>query len=287
MAAKVQVTRAEAQALAGVLASPVYEVMPVGSSDEAVAALPAGARVSVTASPSRGLEPTVAMAEALAAAGFAVAPHLSARLVRDENHLGEVLERAAAAGITRAVVIGGDANVPGDFPDAVMLLEAMAAIGHPFTSIGVAGYPEGHAFIPDDALAAALEAKQLHATHVITQLGFDPGAIAAWIVRARAAGITLPVHVGTAGVAPLLKLARIATRIGIGDSIRFVTRQHGLLGALARPGGYAPDEFLTGLAPVLLDPSARIEALHVYTFNQVASFEAWRREMLDELAPKE
>ncbi len=285
MAAKVQVTRAEAEALAGLLADPVYEVMPVGSGEEAVAALPAGARVTVTASPSRGLEPTVALAEALAAGGFAVAPHLSARLVRDKDHLGEVLERVAAAGIDRAVVIGGDAKVPGDFPDAVTLLETMAGMGHPFTSIGVAGYPEGHAFIPDDVLAAALEVKQLHATHVITQLGFDPAAVAAWIRRARAAGVTLPVHVGTAGVAPLLKLARIATRIGIGDSIRFVTRQHGLLGALARPGGYAPDEFLTGLASTLLDPAARIEALHVYTFTQVASFEGWRREMLDELSP--
>ncbi len=285
MAAKVQVSRAEAEALARVLASPVYEVMPVGSGEEAVAALPAGARVTVTASPSRGLDPTVAMAEALAERGFAVAPHLSARLVRDKHHLAEVLDRLASAGIDRTVVIGGDAKDPGDFPDAVTLLDTMATMGHPFESIGVAGYPEGHAFIPDDVLAGALAAKQLHATHVITQLGFDPGAVAAWVHRARAAGITLPVHVGTAGVAPLLKLARIATRIGIGDSIRFVTRQHGLLGALARPGGYAPDEFLAGLATTLLDPGARVEALHVYTFNQVASFEAWRREMLDELDP--
>ncbi len=286
MAAKVQVSREEAAALAAVLASPVYEVMPVASGEQAIAALPPGARVTVTASPSRGLEPTVALAETLAAGGFGVAPHLSARLVRDKDHLAEVLGRLDAAGVTRAVVIGGDARDPGDFPDAISLLDALAGMGHPFESIGVAGYPEGHAFIPDDVLADALDVKQLHATHVITQLGFDPDAIAAWIDRARAAGVTLPVHVGTAGVAPLLKLARIATRIGIGDSIRFVTRQHGLLGALARPGGYAPDEFLAGLAPTLLDPAARIEALHVYTFNQVATFEAWRHEMLTELAPQ-
>ena len=56
------------------------------------------------------------------------------------------------------------------------------------------------------------------------------------------------------------------------------------LARLVRSGGfYRPDALLEGLAPHLADPTACIEDLHMYTFNAVDTFEAWRRSMLKRL----
>ena len=75
--------------------------------------------VTVTASPNRGLEPTLDLSERLVRAGYPVVPHLSARLVRDRAHLDETLDRLLAAGIRALFVPAGDADTPaGEFEGA-------------------------------------------------------------------------------------------------------------------------------------------------------------------------
>ena len=58
------------EALALLLTAPTFEVMPLKDSMTLAAALPAGSRVSVTASPVMGIERTVALSEQLQRAGF-------------------------------------------------------------------------------------------------------------------------------------------------------------------------------------------------------------------------
>ena len=71
-------------ALAHLLRQPRYEVMPSAATEESVLAwVPREITVTVTASPVKGLEPTVDLTERLTAHGYQVVPHLSARLVRD------------------------------------------------------------------------------------------------------------------------------------------------------------------------------------------------------------
>ena len=70
-------------ALAAVLADPTFELLPLKNAADQEAALPPNARVSVTASPAKGLEATVALSVHLEGAGFRVVPHLSARMVRE------------------------------------------------------------------------------------------------------------------------------------------------------------------------------------------------------------
>jgi methylenetetrahydrofolate reductase (NADPH) len=82
------------------------------------------------------------------------------------------------------------------------------------------------------------------------------------------------------GVAPIYKLIRISAQLGIGDSVRFLSRHRGLLGRLIRHRTYSPDRLAMGLREVIADPAANIEMLHIYTFNQVESFEAWRHDWL-------
>lgn len=272
------------EALAALLRAPTYELIPLKSTMLQAAFLPTGARVSVTASPAKGIEATVALCEQLQAAGFTAVPHLSARMVRDRAHLVDLLAWLEGTAVNRAFVVGGDAKEPGAFPDGLSLLREMAEIGHPLGEIGIPGYPQGHAFIADGQLLDALHAKVAFASYVTTQLCFDPGAVATWIAARRAEGLTLPVHVGVPGVAEPQKLLAIGARIGVADTHRFLVKNVRFVARLVRSGGfYRPDALLAGLAPHLADPSAGIVDLHMYTFNAVDAFETWRRRYLSRL----
>ena len=69
-----------------------YEVLPLdGVVDDVLANVPKSVKVTVTASPTKGLEPTLDVAERLAAHGYDVVPHLSARnrrLLRTSLRIG-------------------------------------------------------------------------------------------------------------------------------------------------------------------------------------------------------
>ena len=64
------VTAPGRDALARVLASPTFELVPLKNAMDQAALLPPGSTVSVTASPAKGLEATVALSEQLQSAGF-------------------------------------------------------------------------------------------------------------------------------------------------------------------------------------------------------------------------
>jgi methylenetetrahydrofolate reductase (NADPH) len=278
----------QSAALARLLVAPTFELIPLKSSMDQAALLPAGATVSVTASPAKGIETTVALCEQLQAHGFRAVPHISARMIRDRAHLADLIEWMEGAGVDRAFVVGGDAKEPGAFPDGLSLLREMAEIGHPLSEIGIPGYPQGHAFIADGPLLEALRAKAPFASYITTQLCFDPAAIASWIAARRAEGITQPVHVGIPGVAEPQKLLTIAARIGVADTHRFLVKNVRFVTRLIRSGGfYRPDGLLEGLAAAASDPAMGISGLHIYTFNAVEGTEGWRHSTLAKLAPHE
>src|SRR5689334_2509887 len=131
------------EALGRLLRSPTYELVPLKNALDQAAFLPAGATVSVTASPAKGIEATVALCEQLQARGYRAVPHLSARMIRDRSHLVDLIGWLEGAGVDRAFVVGGDAKEPGDYPDGLSLLRAMAEIGHPLAEIGIPCYPQG------------------------------------------------------------------------------------------------------------------------------------------------
>ena len=259
-----------------------FELIPLREALERAEALPPGVVCTVTASPSHGIESTVELCAALIARGHPATPHLAAHMVRDRAHLDEVLNRCRQAGVREAFVIGGDAKDRGEFHDAIALLRAMEGLGHPFERIGVAGYPEGHPKIPDVRLADSLLEKQPHASYVTTQMSFDAAAIAGWIRRIRTAGVSLPIHVGLPGPVEVRRLLRIAGRIGVGGSARYLRKNRQLFGFLFRRS-YTPDRLLRALAGTIVDPSAKVEGLQLYTFNQVETAVVWRQRMLDEL----
>jgi len=91
-------------ALRNVLPDPIFELLPLKNIADQVPHLPAGARVSVTASPAKGIDATVDWAARLQADGFRAIPHLSARMIASRAVLAGLLERSRDAGLTRAVL---------------------------------------------------------------------------------------------------------------------------------------------------------------------------------------
>jgi len=272
-------------ALAAALDDPIFELLPLKNLPDQIPQLPAGARVSVTASPAKGIDATLDWAVQLQADGFRAIPHLSARMIADRSVLAGLLERAREGGLTHAFVVGGDADDPGEYLDGLSLLTAMDELGHPFTTLGCPGYPQGHPDIPDEALETALHDKARFVDHVTTQMDFDVKAIGAWVRREREAGLRPEVVVGVPGVADPQKLLTIAARIGVKDAKRFLVKNLRFVTGLAKSGGfYKPTGFVEDIAPLLADEGARVTGFHLYTFNAVEATEDWRRSMLESLA---
>ena len=273
------------QGLINFLRAPRYEVLPTEDVEDLVLAhVPHDVTITITASPRRGIDATISLAERLARSGYHVVPHISARLIRDEAHLEEVLGRVAALGRQDAFIIAGDAKEPaGEFPDSVSLLAAINAHPHGLREIGVTGYPERHSFIEDDLTIQAMWDKRRIATYIVSNLCFDPRLVKKWVARVRRRGVHLPIHVGLAGVADPAKLLRVSTRIGLADSARFVRGHSNWFMRMVQPGGYDPERFATGLLPDLAARERNVAGLHFFTFNEIEATERWRQETLARL----
>lgn len=258
-----------------------FELVPVPGIAEKATAISPGATVSVTASPSKGLEPTIEVVVELQARGYRTVPHLAARLVEDRRQLSSMIKRLDDAGVTRVFIIGGDGEPRGDYEDALSLLVDMADVGHPFLEVGVAGYPEGHPHISGQVLLDALLAKQAHATYIVTQMCFHPESITGWAGEMRAAGIHLPIRVGVPGAVDAAHLVTMAARIGVGESMRYLAKDRGGILRLVRPGRYHPDREIRKIAQ--LDGDLGLEGIHLFTFNQVEATVEWHRRMLEQV----
>jgi methylenetetrahydrofolate reductase (NADPH) len=253
----------------GLLDHPRYEVLPVeGIEDQVLAHVPRDVKVTITASPARGLDATLALAERLAGHGYAVVPHLTARQVRDDAHVEAIVARLHAAGVREVFVPAGDAREPGSFPDAASLLRALAGR---FEEVGITGYPESHHLIDDDTTIQAMFEKAPMATYIVSQICFDPAVIDTWIARVRARGTDLPIWVGMPGIVDNAKLLRVSTKIGLGESVRFLRAHRDWLRRLLTRS-FSPEPLLRRLT------SEDIAGVHFFTFNELERTERWRRE---------
>lgn len=258
------------------------EVMPFASVEPQLAELAPGDTVTVTCSPRHGVDHTLAFCERWAARGLDVVPHVAARMVADHGHVERIAGRLRANRVAELFVIGGDQRPPlGRYASGRELLDDLAPLV-PGLRIGVPGYPEGHPSISDRRLLGELTAKQDLASTIVTQLCFDPAAIAGWADSIRAAGITLPVLVGVPGVVDRRRLLEIAARVGAGASARYLRKNLRTAARLFAQASFEPDPLVDALAAAAADPARRIQGLHVFTFNQVAATAAWRRSRLTE-----
>lgn len=245
--------------------------------------LAAGTSVYITFLPRTPWSETVAVARGVAEQGMNPVPHLAARAVADLPRLRAMVGDLAAAGVRDVLLVAGSIATPaGAFTDTIGVLESGAFQDAGITRIGVAGHPEGTPDIDDVALAAALARKNaLAAEHgldmrIVTQFCFAAEPIVAWERRIRAAGITLPVHVGLPGLTSPAKLLRFGLSCGVGASLKVLRKQAGGVLKLATTPVYHPDETLLGLARAIeAEPASLLRAAHFFPFGAVEPTTAW------------
>ena len=264
------------------------EVLPTPTIVERCADLPIGTTISVTCSPVKGISATLQVAAALADRGHIVIPHVAARMVASPAHLETIAATLDGHGIRRVFVIGGDAEKPaGPYRDAAALMRGLVAAGAGLERIGSAGYPDGHTSIPTVALAEAIVERQRILDEagiggwISTQMCFEVERIERWATDLRTTGVTLPIHLGVPGAVETAKLLTLGLRIGVGASLRYLRKNRTAVRKMAMPGGFDPLELIAPLAPRA--DALGIEALHVFTFNQLEATAAWRRDVLAEL----
>ncbi|MEV6258902.1 methylenetetrahydrofolate reductase [Nocardia sp. NPDC051911] len=198
--------------------------------------------------------------------------------------VSEVVDKLGTAGVTDVFVIAGDAAQPvGEFYDALALLEALQEIGHPFTGVGIGGYPEGHGSIRDELVEKALVDKSEHATQVITQLCFDADTTVDWARKMRSDGLDLPIRVGIPGAISRQKLIRVSAGLGLGQSARFLKKQQNMFWRFFLPGGYSPNKLVDRLTPEFAAAESALSGFHIFTFNELENTETWRQEWLRRL----
>jgi methylenetetrahydrofolate reductase (NADPH) len=254
--------------------------------------LPAHSTVSITCSPAKDIEATLEVSSQLLQLGHQVIPHLAARMVSGPDHVAAIATWLRANNQHQVFVIGGDAPEPaGPYLDAAALITALVNADTPLTNIGFGAYPDGHATIPTERLLPAVLEKQQILDDagvtgwISTQMCFDVQAITRWTLDARTAGLHLPLHLGIPGVIDTTKLLTMGAKLGIGASLRYLRKNRAVVSKLAAPGGYDPMQLLAPLAPKF--DTLGIEALHVFTFNQVANTAAWRDAVLGHVSTSE
>ncbi len=274
----------ESRVLAHTVREAYMEVFPTGTIESRLDVLEPGSYVAVTCSPTKGVDVTLAMSKRLARRGFKVVPHVAAKMVRNRQHLREIIAHLNDSPIISIFVPGGDSAVPtGDYSTALSLLQDIAELDHKFTEIGVAAHPEGHPEIDTDTLNNELLRKQAVANYLVTQMCFDAATVGAWLRSIRELGVTLPAWLGLPGVADRASLLKTSMRIGVGDSLRYLKRNRGVAARLMMTNDYRPDDLLFELAPYLADPAYGIRGHHVYCFNEVEKTEQWRHAFLERL----
>jgi methylenetetrahydrofolate reductase (NADPH) len=251
------------------------------------AILPPRTMVYVAHTPRASLQDVVRVALCVQRAGLRAVPHIVARRIESARIVREAARELADGGIEQALVIAGDLDRPvGPFSSSLEVLERGGLISAGIRTFAVAGHPEGHRAIGPAVLWNSLLQKQVFAAQakvtmrIVTQFGFDPAAICAWYRYLDERAITLPVHVGVAGPAPLSKLVTYAMQCGVGASLRGILRN---MPAMRNVVGLAlsPDEMVTRLLIERPADSSRMAGPHFFCFGGAVATGRWLRAVSD------
>jgi methylenetetrahydrofolate reductase (NADPH) len=262
-----------------------FELVPMKGVDAAIEALPESSSVSVTCSPTKGIPATLELTMRLLDLGHHPIPHISARMVEGPDEVFKLAAWIREHGLHDLFVVGGDAEHPhGPYADGLTFLHDLLAHDHGLQRIGVPAYPDGHPTIDRSVLRDALHAKQALITEAgvaagaSTQMCFDADRIRGWLQVERSQGLTLPIHLGVPGVVDRARLMRMGARLGVGTSLRYLSKNRASIVRMLAPGGYDPTGLVRALAPdaELLG----IVGLHSFTFNSVADTAKWRQTLL-------
>ncbi|HEY7627255.1 MAG TPA: hypothetical protein VH761_09305 [Ilumatobacteraceae bacterium] len=261
-----------------------YEVVPLKSLHDQMQHLPPGSSVSVTCSPTKGIDATLELTAEINGHGHQAVPHIAARLVTGRDHVEKIAAALDEHGITEIFVVGGDPDPVGPYSDGLSLMRDLLPQCHAVRTVGFPAYPDHHSLIPDSALDAALLDKQSLLAELglqafaSTQMCFNAKRIEQWLADQRARGFTVPVHLGVPGVVERARLLSLGTRLGIGSSLRYLRKNSGAILRIFSPKAYDPSKLINPLSRRA--DELQIVGLHLFTFNSIESTAAWQRKAL-------
>lgn len=215
---------------------------------------------------------TLKTVQAIAAAGFEAAPHLSC-VGSTRDSVAEILATYRAQNIRRIVALRGDlpsgTAVGGEFRYAAELVRFIRATQGEDWLIEVAAYPEYH---PGERYAARdlrhyVDKVQAGASAAITQFFFNPDAYFHFVEQTQKLGATVPVVPGIMPFHNYAKIAQFAQRDGIEIPRWVALKMEGYLDDAASIRAFGLD-VVTSLCERLLQGG--VPGLHFYTMNQSA-----------------
>jgi methylenetetrahydrofolate reductase (NADPH) len=249
--------------------------------EEAAGVIPPGTHISVTFLPGEDFAARVRAAKAVKRLGFLPVPHLSARRIKSQAELEQILDAVANEIQTDHVfVVAGDPPRPeGPYEDALAIISSGLLKQAGVRNVGISGYPEGHPDISREKLDQALRDK--HATlreqgldyAIMTQFGFDSDPIFSWLERIRSEGIDAPARIGVAGPASVKTLLRFAARCGVGASAKVMSKYGTSILNLLNTAG--PDPLVKEMAQSLVPAKHGEVMLHFYPFGGLKKTAEW------------
>jgi len=247
--------------------------------------VPTGTSMYIPHVPGVAREDTIALAARLRKEAMDPVPHIVARRTESAAILDDFLKRLVGeAGVTRVLCVAGDIDKPeGEFESALQILERGFIEKHGIRKIGVAGHPEGHKQVSDEALKDAVVRKNAYAqktgadVRLVTQFSFVAEPVIAWD-KAIAPVNTLPIFIGLPGLAKASTLLKYALDCGVGPSLAAFSKHATQLSKLLTVS--APDEQLVALAKYRTEnPHTRIQGLHFFPFGGLKRTTDWLKKL--------
>ena len=243
--------------------------------------------VYITFLPDEKSENVVETAKKLKLEGYEVIPHLPARTIKNnkvlEKYIGELADEA---GCSKILIIGGGGNQAGEISSTMDVLKTDLLSKFNFKSVGVAGHPEGSPDISKNALDLAIIEKNKFSLNVdfkmylATQFFFEAKSLIEWEKHLNTINNKLDIHAGIPGPASIKTLINYARSCGIGNSLRFLTKQAFNLTKLATLN--TPDKLIYDLANyVETNKSTNLKNIHFYAFGGMKKTSEWLNHLND------
>lgn len=213
--------------------------------------------------------------------GFDVIPHLPARTLKNhldlEKFIGSLSE---IAGCKKILVIGGGGKQVGNISSSLDVLKTELLSKYNFDEVGLAGHPEGNPDISESELDKAIIEKNAFAKnsdfvlYLATQFFFEASSFKKWEKKLDSLNNQLKIHAGIPGPATLKTLVSYAASCGIGNSIRFLSKQAMNITKLATTR--TPDKLIADLADYKeINPNTKLSKLHFYAFGGIKKTSEW------------
>jgi methylenetetrahydrofolate reductase (NADPH) len=255
--------------------------------------LPTNTRVYIAHLETESIATMVATAKRINDEGFAVMPHIPARIIKNQAMLNDwITMYQNEAGVYEALLLAGGSTKPiGGYDSSMQLIESGLFDKAGFKRLHIAGHPEGSKDIDPDGgmknVSEALSWKQEFSNRtdadmaIATQFSFDADVVKNWAKSIKEDGIDIPIHIGIAGPAKLQTLLKFSVECGIGASMKILTKRAKDLTKLLLP--YKPTQMLTDLSEYKSkDPTLNIEQVHFFPIGGIKQTTDWLEQVLND-----